>query len=108
MLGLVGIAVALGTYPVIRRLTKRLNNLQGGVEKWGQGDLSTRVEVSGNDEVAFLAERFNTAASHIEALVASHKSLLANASHELPAQTSTTFGETSYSGGGRRSCPSKY
>ncbi len=83
MLGLVGIAVALGTYPVIRRLTKRLNNLQGGVEKWGQGDLSTRVEVSGNDEVAFLAERFNTAASRIEALVGSHKSLLANASHEL-------------------------
>ncbi len=83
MLGLVGIAVALGTYPVIRRLTKRLNNLQGSVEKWGQGDLSTRVEVNGNDEVAFLAERFNTAASRIEALVAAHKSLLANASHEL-------------------------
>ncbi|HMS26345.1 MAG TPA: HAMP domain-containing sensor histidine kinase [Burkholderiaceae bacterium] len=83
MLGLVGIAVALGTYPVIRRLTKRLNNLQRGVEQWGQGDLSTRVEVSGKDEVAFLAERFNTAASRIEALVSSHKSLLANASHEL-------------------------
>ena len=83
MLVLVGLAVALGTYPVIRRLTQRLNNLQSGVEQWGQGDLSTRVNVSGNDEVAFLAERFNTAASHIEALVGSHKSLLANASHEL-------------------------
>jgi two-component system, OmpR family, sensor kinase len=83
MLALVGLAVALGTYPVIRRLTKRLNTLQSGVEQWGQGDLSTRVAVSGNDEVAFLAERFNTAASRIEALVGSHKSLLANASHEL-------------------------
>ena len=83
MLGLVGLAVALGTYPVIRRLTKRLNTLQSGVEQWGQGDLATRVRVSGNDEVAFLAERFNTAASRIEALVGSHKSLLANASHEL-------------------------
>ncbi len=83
MLGLVGLAVALGTYPLIRRLTKRLNTLQSGVEQWGQGDLSTRVTVSGNDEVAFLAERFNTAASRIEALVGSHKSLLANASHEL-------------------------
>jgi two-component system, OmpR family, sensor kinase len=83
MLSLVGLAVALGTYPVIRRLTKRLNNLQSGVEQWGQGDLSTRVQVSGNDEVAFLAKRFNTAAEHIEALVGSHKSLLANASHEL-------------------------
>ena len=83
MLLLVGFAVALGTYPLIRRLTKRLNTLQIGVEQWGQGDLSTRVKVSGNDEVAFLAERFNTAASRIEALVGSHKSLLANASHEL-------------------------
>jgi two-component system, OmpR family, sensor kinase len=83
MLILVGLAVALGTYPLIRRLTKRLNTLQSGVEQWGQGDLSTRVTVSGNDEVAFLAARFNTAASHIEALVGSHKSLLANASHEL-------------------------
>ena len=83
MLMLVGLAVALGTYPLIRRLTKRLNTLQSGVEQWGQGDLATRVKVSGNDEVAFLAERFNTAASRIEALVGSHKSLLANASHEL-------------------------
>jgi signal transduction histidine kinase len=83
MLILVGLAVALGTYPLIRRLTKRLNTLQNGVEQWGQGDLSTRVKVSGNDEVAFLAERFNTAASRIEALVGAHKSLLANASHEL-------------------------
>jgi signal transduction histidine kinase len=83
MLILVGIAVALGTYPLIRRLTKRLNTLQRGVEQWGQGDLSTRVAVSGSDEVAFLAERFNVAAARIEALVGSHKSLLANASHEL-------------------------
>ena len=83
MLGLVGLAVALGTYPLIRRLTKRLESLQRGVEQWGRGDLSTRVAVSGNDEVAFLAKRFNTAASRIEALVGSHKSLLANASHEL-------------------------
>ena len=83
MLILVGLAVALGTYPLIRRLTKRLQTLQVGVEQWGQGDLATRVKVSGNDEVAFLAERFNTAASRIEALVGSHKSLLANASHEL-------------------------
>lgn len=83
MLVLVGLAVAFGTYPVIRRLTQRLNKLQSGVEQWGEGDLSTRVDVVGNDEVAFLAERFNTAASRIEALVGSHKSLLANASHEL-------------------------
>ena len=83
LLGLVGLAVALGSYPIIRRLTLRLETLQGGVERWGAGDLSTRLKVDGNDEVAFLAQRFNQAAQRIETLLNSHKSLLANASHEL-------------------------
>lgn len=83
MLGLVGLAVALGSYPIIRRLTLRLESLQSGVERWGTGDLSTRLNADGNDEVAFLAQRFNHAAERIETLMNSHKSLLANASHEL-------------------------
>ena len=83
MLALVALAVALGSYPIIRRLTLRLEALQGGVERWGTGDLSTRLTVEGNDEVAFLAQRFNQAAQRIETLMNSHKSLLANASHEL-------------------------
>ena len=83
MLGLVGLAVALGAYPVMRRLTLRLEALQRGVERWGAGDLSARVDAEGRDEVAFLARRFNHAAERIETLMALHKSLLANASHEL-------------------------
>ena len=83
MLGLVSLAVALGAYPIIRRLTQRLEALQGGVERWGTGDLSARVQTDGSDEVAYLATRFNHAAERIETLMASHKSLLANASHEL-------------------------
>jgi signal transduction histidine kinase len=83
MLGLVGLAVAMGAYPVMRRLTQRLEALQRGVERWGAGDLSARVNAEGTDEVAFLARRFNHAAERIETLMESHKSLLANASHEL-------------------------
>lgn len=83
MLGLVGFAVALGTYPIVRRLTRRLEQLQKGVEQWGTGNLSARVAEQGNDEVTYLAQRFNHAAEHVEQLVTSHKSLLANASHEL-------------------------
>jgi len=89
-LGLVGVAVALATYPIVRRLTRRLEDLQHSVKEWGDGNLSVRVPVSGNDEVGFLATRFNHAAQQIEtlvkardALLASQKSLLANASHEL-------------------------
>jgi signal transduction histidine kinase len=60
------------------------------VESWGDGNLGVRALVEGHDEAAFLARRFNHAAQRVEALVqardallASQKSLLANASHEL-------------------------
>ena len=89
-LGLVAVAVALAIYPIVRRLTRRLEALQRNVERWGDGDLSVRMSTGGQDEVGFLAERFNTAAEQIEtlvktreALLTSQKSLLANASHEL-------------------------
>jgi signal transduction histidine kinase len=83
MLGIVALAVAVGAYPIIRRLTMRLEDLRRGVERWGEGDLSVRVSERGNDEAAFLARRFNHAAERVETLLKSHKSLLANASHEL-------------------------
>ena len=83
MLAIVGFAVAIATYPIIRRLTQRLELVRHGVERWGEGDLGARVEEAGNDEVAVLARRFNQAAERVESMVRSHKSLLANASHEL-------------------------
>jgi len=82
-LALILLAVGVGAYPVVRRLTKRLERLQRGVEALGAGELSARVKVEGRDEVARLAESFNHAAARIEQLVGAHKSLLANASHEL-------------------------
>ncbi|MGA0572997.1 sensor histidine kinase [Variovorax sp. VNK109] len=83
LLALVGVAVTVGVYPVVRRLTKGLEGLQRGVQRWGEGDLSVRVPVTGKDEVADLSARFNESAERIERLVNSHKALLANASHEL-------------------------
>jgi len=89
-LGLVAVAVALAIYPIVRRLTHRLEALQRNVERWGNGDLSVRMNTGGRDEVGFLASRFNKAAEQIQTLVktredllTSQKSLLANASHEL-------------------------
>jgi two-component system, OmpR family, sensor histidine kinase RstB len=82
-LALILVAIGVGAYPVVRRLTKRLERLQQGVEALGTGDLTARIKVEGKDEVARLAESFNRAAARIEALVAAHKSLLANTSHEL-------------------------
>ena len=82
-LGLLALAVAVGAYPVVRRATRRLERLKTSVEALGAGDLATRVPVEGRDEVAALAASFNRSAERIEGLVGAHKSLLANASHEL-------------------------
>ena len=83
MLALLALAVGVGAYPLAKRLTRRLERLQAGVESLGAGDLSARVRTEGRDEVARLAESFNRAAARIEDLVGAHKALLANASHEL-------------------------
>jgi signal transduction histidine kinase len=82
LLGL-ALAVAVGAYPVIRRVTRRLERLQDGVEALGAGKLGARVKVEGRDEVAQLAAQFNRSAAEIERLVGAHRTLLANASHEL-------------------------
>jgi two-component system, OmpR family, sensor histidine kinase RstB len=82
-LALAALLLAIGSYPVVRGLTRRLEHLQRGVESLGAGDLSARVKVEGKDEVARVAESFNRAAGRIEDLIGAHKLLLANASHEL-------------------------
>ena len=48
---LVALAVAVGAYPVVRGLGRRLERLKAGVEQFG-GNLGARVKVEGHDEVA--------------------------------------------------------
>ncbi len=85
LFALIGIALAVGisAYPVVRRLTRRLETLQTSVAALGSGDLAARVPVEGKDEIARLAETFNRSADRIQSLVVANQSLLANASHEL-------------------------
>ena len=77
------LAVAAGAWPVVRRLTRRLEALKLGMEAFGAGALHQRVAEDGRDEVAAVAASFNRAAARVETLVRSHQSLLGNASHEL-------------------------
>jgi signal transduction histidine kinase len=91
LLGMIGLATAVGLFPAVRRLTMRLEGLQRSVQRFGEGDLSARAPADGGeDEVADLSRHFNAAAERIQhlmdaqtALLRSQKSLLANASHEL-------------------------
>lgn len=75
--------LALMVYPLARGITARLGRLQQSVQKFGSGDLATRVAVEGRDEVALLAISFNDSAARVEQLVRANQMLLANCSHEL-------------------------
>lgn len=80
---IVALAIGVASLPAVRYLTRRLEQLRRGVEHWGDGALSSRVDVCGKDEIAMVAQSFNRAADRVENLINSQKSLLANASHEL-------------------------
>ncbi len=82
-MAIIAAIIGLASYPVVRHLTRRLEKLRLGVETWGENDKLARVSLGGSDEVAAVATSFNAAADRIEALIASHRALLANASHEL-------------------------
>lgn len=75
--------IAMGCYPLARRITRRLEALQSGVEAFGRGDLTRRVPVKGRDEVASVAAAFNESADRVATLVTRQRRVLAHASHEL-------------------------
>lgn len=76
-------SVGVAAYPVTARLTRRLERLRAGMNRWGETATPIRLDERGSDEVALLGRTFNAAARRIESLLASQKALLANASHEL-------------------------
>ncbi len=75
--------LAFASYPAARFVTRRLETLEAGVRRLGAGDLTSRVEVAGDDELASLASSFNQAAERLQALVEGQRRMLASASHEL-------------------------
>jgi signal transduction histidine kinase len=84
-----GIAMILG-YFLSNTVTERVNLLKGAAEKLAQGELETRVPVSGRDEVSSLSQTFNQMAEQLQAadqkqreLDGLRRDLIAWASHDL-------------------------
>ncbi|MBZ0293614.1 MAG: HAMP domain-containing protein [Anaerolineae bacterium] len=77
-------------YFIACALNERITRLADGAERLASGDLSTRVEVTGNDEITGLAVAFNTMSSNLqeaarqkETLEQGRRDLIAWASHDL-------------------------
>ena len=83
VVALLFVTTATASYPLVRRITGRLERLRERVEQLGRGDLASRVAVEGADEIGDLARSFNLSAERIEALVLTQRRILAGASHEL-------------------------
>jgi signal transduction histidine kinase len=84
-----GVSIAFG-YFISNSITQDLQDLVKGAEKISQGDFGVRVNVSGEDEVAQLAQAFNQMATQLEnaaeaerALDEARRNLVAWASHDL-------------------------
>ena len=75
--GTLGLAVARTALTPISRFTRRAELLTAAP------DLSQRIEIEGDDEVARLARSFNTARDALERSVEAQRHLVADASHEL-------------------------
>lgn len=79
----IALAVGLAMYPLVRGLTRQIESLAVSMDRFGAGELTTRAEVAGSDEVARLASSFNAMADRVALLLSAHGRMLANASHEL-------------------------
>ncbi len=64
-------------------MIKPLQDMVTATHSFAKGDFSTRVPVEGDDEVAILADSFNTMASELAILEQTRRNFTANVSHEL-------------------------
>jgi len=60
-----------------------LRRIAAGIRRFGEGDLSVRLQVERNDEIGTLAKAFDRMAERIQTLFLSEQRLLADVSHEL-------------------------
>jgi len=84
---LVGAAIA-------GRLTAPLGRLVGAARNLGGGDLSTRVAVHGDDEVAEVGAAFNEMAAALEHSQSEQRAFLASVGHELKTPLTAVQGYT--------------
>jgi len=87
-----GIAVVLSLL-VSRRLTKPLKDLVGQTLAIRRGELKTRTEITGRDEIGKLSHAFNEMADDLELQESLRRKLIANVAHELRTPLGAIRGE---------------
>lgn len=93
------VAILLYSFAVVRPVRASLLRLETAAKRFGAGELTTRVEADGTDEVAEVARAFNSMADELErhttALETSdrlRRQLVADVSHELMTPLTVVLG----------------
>ena len=89
---LIMLAAIIAAYFISQKIINPLRNMTDAAKKFGKGDFSERVAVSGNDEVAELATAFNNMAESLDKLEKMRSSFLASISHDLRTPMTTISG----------------
>jgi signal transduction histidine kinase len=66
-----------------RHLARPLQSVVDAAERFGQGDLATRIRTDRRDEIGAVGRAFDQMADRVSRLIASQQELMANVSHEL-------------------------
>ena len=66
-----------------RRMLRSIGNLTAAARGLGSGDLSSRADVKGNDEIAELGRTFNSMADALEESERQRRTLVSDVAHEL-------------------------
>jgi len=85
---------ALVAWLLAGRLTAPLGRMVAAARRVGAGDLSTRVQVDGDGEVAEVAAAFNDMAAGLEQAQNEQRAFLASVGHELKTPLTTVQGYT--------------
>jgi two-component system OmpR family sensor kinase len=85
---------ALAAWLLAGRLTAPLGRMVAAARRVGAGDLSTRVQVDGDGEVAEVAAAFNDMAAGLEQAQSEQRAFLASVGHELKTPLTTVQGYT--------------
>lgn len=86
------LAALIAVYFITERLVSPIRAMSKASRAFASGHFDVRVEVSGNDEVAELAEAFNNMANTLQNSEETRRLFLANVSHDLRTPMTTIKG----------------
>ncbi len=77
------VAAVVAVYFITDRIITPLKSMNAAAKNYSKGDFSSRVQVSGTDEIAELAATFNQMADSLSVLDSTRSNFLSSVSHDL-------------------------